>query len=130
MGASFVLLDHPSDIGFACEASSFEELVGAAVEALATVQSGGALPAPVEEREHGVDDGDPESALVGVLEACVALLDAEDWLAVGVSGGRLAGAPLDAAAREAGTHVKAVTWHGLRVERRGDQWRATVFVDL
>jgi SHS2 domain-containing protein len=130
MGASFRLLDHPSDVGFEATGATWEELLDGSVRALAAIQTGDAIPAPVDARPAPVDSEDPESALVGLLEACVARLDAEDWLAVGWRAGELAGACLSDAEREVGTHVKAITWHQLAVERTEQGWRAVVYVDL
>ena len=130
MGSSFRLLDHPSDVGFEALGSTWEELLDGSVRALAAVQTGGSIPAAADRRAHGVVDDDPESALVSVLESCVALLDAEDWLAVGVVDGELAGVPLTDVEREVGTHVKAITWHQLKVEQTTEGWRAVVYVDL
>jgi SHS2 domain-containing protein len=131
MGSSFRLLDHPSDVGFEARGATWEELLDAAVQALAAIQTGGSLPAAADRRPHGVEDQDPEGALVSVLEACVALLDAEDWLAVGVRGDELLGVALTDAEREVGTHCKAITWHQLAVERTAEGgWRAVVYVDL
>lgn len=42
----------------------------------------------------------------------------------------LAGEPIDRARHALVADVKAVTWYGLRVERRGDEWHAQVTLDV
>jgi SHS2 domain-containing protein len=126
---SYRLIAHPSDVGFEASGATLDELLDASVAALAEIESGGPPPAGTETRPVAAA-GTPEERLVGTLEACLVCLDVEDWLAVGFADGALRGLPLTAEARAEGTHVKAVTWHQLRVEQRADGWHATVFVDL
>jgi SHS2 domain-containing protein len=40
------------------------------------------------------------------------------------------GEPLDAVRHKADVEVKAVTWHGLKVERTADGWLSEVIVDI
>ena len=53
---------------------------------------------------------------------------------VAVSAGGLQGTargePMDAARHQLDVEIKAVTWHGLKVERTGDGWLAEVIVDI
>jgi SHS2 domain-containing protein len=123
------IVEHPSDVGFEAWGASYEDLVDASIAALAEIESGAAAPAGTEQRPV-VLEGPPEERLVRILEQCLVLLDTEDWLAVGLTDGSLRGEPLSDEARAAGTHVKAVTWHHLKVAQDADGWRATVFVDL
>ena len=44
--------------------------------------------------------------------------------------GTARGEPLDAARHKADVEVKAVTWHGLKVERTADGWLAEVIIDI
>ena len=44
--------------------------------------------------------------------------------------GTARGEPLDAARHKADVEIKAVTWHGLKVERTADGWLAEVIVDI
>jgi SHS2 domain-containing protein len=129
------IVAHPADVGFEAWGPDEPALHDAAVGALADVITGGAVPAAVGARPvaPGGDTDEtptPEQRLMRVLEACLVELDCDDWLAVGVSGGALVGAPLTAEARAVGTHVKAITWHGLQVRRDGEVLRATVILDL
>ena len=44
--------------------------------------------------------------------------------------GTARGEPMDAARHRLDVEIKAVTWHGLKVERSGDGWLAEVIVDI
>ena len=46
------------------------------------------------------------------------------------SGRQSLGAPLDPEVHRLLREVKAITYHGLRVERSGDSWLAEVIVDI
>lgn len=129
-GRGHRIVAHPADVGFEAWGPDEAALHDAAVRALADVVTGGAVPAATEARPLEADGAALEDRLVRVLEACLVELDVDDWLAVGVGGEGLVGAPLPAEARAGGTHVKAVTWHGLRVERDGEMLRAWVILDL
>lgn len=139
MSATYAILAHPADVGFSVESQgtgpdSFIALLGGAVRALADVETGGHVPAPTDERplREAYPDAAPDERVVDVLEQCLVWLDTEDWLATGVSedGKKLLGTELSEEAREAGTHVKAITWHQLSVVQDASGWKATVFVDL
>ncbi len=40
------------------------------------------------------------------------------------------GEPIDLSRHEIDAEVKAITWHGFKVERQGEQWVAEVIVDV
>jgi len=40
------------------------------------------------------------------------------------------GEPLDSCRHRPNVEIKAITYHGLKVERRGDEWLAEVIVDI
>ena len=131
---------HTADVALDVEATSFEELCAEAADALVAVlvvhpSAGGRakiartvrLPAAAE----------PE-LLHGWLSAVLLAFELDRWVTDGavvrrVAGGLegdLYGAPFDADRHGGAAEVKAVTWHGLRVERLGDAWRARVLLDL
>src|SRR5688572_16699006 len=122
MSATYQILPHPADVGMSVEASTLVQLLDGCVRALADIETGGAVPEPDSQRKltKAHPDTTPEERVVDVLEQCLVWLDTEDWLATGVdsTGENLVGSPLSAEAREAGTHVKAVTWHQLEVKQR------------
>lgn len=129
------ILEHTADVGFRATGGTWEEALDAAVRGLATIEAGGRLPEPTGERAVSFDAEDDESAVVGLLEECLYQIDAKGWLACGAAircaGGRcegvLRGAELPG---EAVLHVKAITWHGLSVERGPETTVITVFLDI
>ncbi len=54
----------------------------------------------------------------------------DDSGGIGGLRGTARGEPLDAVRHKADVEVKAVTWHGLKVERTADGWLAEVIVDI
>jgi SHS2 domain-containing protein len=76
--------------------------------------------------------------LHGWLTAVLLAFELERWVTHGavvrrVGGGleaEVRGAPFDPERHGGGTEVKAVTRHGLVVERAGEGWRARVLLDL
>jgi SHS2 domain-containing protein len=40
------------------------------------------------------------------------------------------GEPIELKRHEIDVEVKAITWHGLRIQKRGDEWVAEVIVDI
>jgi SHS2 domain-containing protein len=129
MTPGYRVLPHPSDVGVEAWGPDFASALDQAVRGLADIECGGLVPAPTEERPLPPVPED-EDGLVLALERCLLELDADGWLAVGVRDGALAGTPMPDTAREAGTHVKAVTWHQLAVTREVDGVRAVVYLDL
>lgn len=135
MTTGIEILEHTADVGFRATGGTWEEALDAAVRGLATIEAGGRLPMPTGERPVSFEAEDDESAVVGLLEECLYRVDAEGWLAVGAEvrcqGGRceglLRGAELPG---EAALHVKAITWHGLSVERGPDATTISVILDI
>ena len=77
--------------------------------------------------------------VVGLLEECLYLLDAHDWIATGAHAGQLGeqglditldGALFEPADFADGVHVKAITWHQLAVEQGPRGFEVTVFLDI
>lgn len=137
MSSGYRIVPHASDVGFEAWGPDEPALHDAAVRALAEIVSGGAAPAPESARPLAPPppDAPAEERLMSVLEACLVEIDADDWLPVGTrtepSGEEvLLGAPLPPEARSEGTHVKAVTWHGLSVTAAPEGLRARVLLDL
>src|SRR5206468_11251850 len=79
-----------------------------------------------------------EYLLLDWLKALLYHFDAEHMLfrrfevRVGEAGleGRAWGEPLDRSRHELSHEVKAITYHGLRVEQTADGWEAEVIVDI
>lgn len=136
-------LDHTADIGFEVRspepAALFQECAIALARSIAS--DDGLEP----REEHAVDlSGDNlEELLVDWLEEQVFLCDTHGLLVVDClveiretpGGGHhlmgvLRGDAYDPRRHRLKVQVKAVTYHGLKVERRGDDWFARVILDI
>jgi len=139
MRGPFEILDHPADVGFVAYGRTLEELFENAALAMLTLAC--ALDT-IEERESravAASGGDRESLLYAWLAEILAVADAEqlvfrraDVAAIG-SGkvrGTLYGEPFDKAKHNAGTYIKAVTYHQLKVEHIAGGWKARVYLDV
>lgn len=131
-----------SDLSFEARGETLEALFAAAAEALlaATLSN----PADVEQRERvpvSLAEPDLELLLLGFLNELVFQRDARGLLlragplrieAAGEArlAGELVGERIDRARHRLDGDVKAVTAHGLRVERAGRGWRASVTLDV
>jgi len=130
------ILEHTADVGFRAAGGSFEEALDAAVRGLATIEVGDPLPEPTSERTATFEGDDDEALVVALLEECLYLVDAEQWLACGAAvrcgDDRRCEAVLQGAdlPEDAELHVKAITWHGLSVERSDGETVITVFLDI
>ncbi len=154
--APFEVIEHPADVGFRAYGRSLEELFANA--ALAMMSLGCEL-AEVKEREHReitAAGADLEALLYSWLAEILAVADAEQLMfrraevtqlsppekvqarKGGASAGTTAGCvrgivhgeKFDKARHHAGTYIKAVTYHQLRVERTPEGWRAQVYLDV
>lgn len=131
---------HTADVALEVEAATFERLCAEAADALVALlvarpsaggREGAARPVRVAAA------AEPE-LLHGWLTAVLLAFELERWVTHGavvrrVGGGleaEVRGAPFDPERHGRGTEVKAVTRHGLRVERAGEGWRARVLLDL
>jgi SHS2 domain-containing protein len=131
--------DHTADLGLRVRAPSLDALLAEAamalfsviVEDLATVR-------PAQEMHLSIDGDDRAFLLFDWLKTLLYHFDAEHMLysrfevKVGEKGltATAWGEPLDRSRHELGHEVKAITYHGLRVEREGDGWLAEVIVDI
>ncbi len=131
--------EHTADLGLRARAPDLntlfaeaaQALFAAVVEDLGTVQPLQRIDVRLagEEREYLLFDWlrellyrfDSEHLLLGRFDVKVsdAGLEAAAW-----------GEPLDPSRHELGHEVKAITYHGLRVEQTGDGWLAEVIVDI
>ena len=123
-----------SDVTFRAWAATRDELVAAAVDATtaAMVAELDSLRA-VERRTVTVEAGADEVIFLKdtaalLLRAVAVRVEgaAAPWRAIAT----LAGERIDPARHHLVADVKAVTWHGLRVERHGAEWQAEVTLDV
>lgn len=143
MGRSWEILEHPADVGFRAYGRTAEELYANAALAMMTLAC---APEELEERESReieVTGADHESLLFAWLADILAIQDAEQmffrraeivelaetaghlWLR-----GRIFGEKYDSARHRAGTYIKAVTMHQLRVDQTPAGWQAQVYLDV
>jgi SHS2 domain-containing protein len=143
MGTGWEILEHPADVGFRAYGRTPEELYANAALAMMTLACG---PEGLEEREPRnieVTGADHESLLFAWLADILAIQDAEHMffrraevteVASAAGGmllrGRVFGEQYDSARHRAGTYIKAVTMHQLRVEKTAQGWQAQVYLDV
>ncbi len=135
----FVLLEHPADIGFRAFGETLPELFANCALAMLSIAGDPEAAEARAEYAIAVESGDRESLLVDWLNEVLYWFDGKritfrDFRveefgdtairAVGV------GEPWDEERHRAKLIVKAVTYHQLNIERRGDRWCAEVFLDI
>ena len=138
-------LEHTADVGIEVEAPSREALFAEAAVALCDTLTASRAVRPAVERELAVEAADDELLLVDFLNEVLFLFETEGLVfgdcAVELRAGAGAGGDVALRARLRGERydrerhplravVKAVTYHGLRVWRDGERWRAQVLFDL
>jgi len=140
----YEFFEHTADLGLRARADSLPELYA---------ESGRALFAALVDNYEAVEARDTRQLTIKAARHDELL---HDWLAellylydvdhlllarfdvelTGADGAELAlaatvhGEPIDHQRHELDTEIKAITWHGLRVEEDGDGWLAEVIVDL
>jgi len=133
------VFEHTADLGLRVRAADLDALFTEAAQALfeaivtdlATVQ-------PLKRMDITIEGDDREYLLFDWLKELLYHFDAEHLLLgkfdVHVEGNRLTatawGEPLDRARHQLEHEVKAITYHGLRVEQTPDGWLAEVIVDI
>ncbi len=133
------LFEHTADLGLRVRAADLDTLFAEAAEALfsALVEDLSAVR-PERQLDVRLDAEDREYLLFDWLKALLYHFDAEHLLfsrfevRVGERGleGRAWGEPLDRSRHELSHEVKAITYHGLRVEQADGGWLAEVIVDI
>ncbi|MEE9218910.1 MAG: archease [Acidobacteriota bacterium] len=134
----YEVIEHTGDVGIRLEASSLEVLFGAAAAALFDLL--------VEERPTGtpvlcvrIEGPDLEVLLVDWLNELLYLHTVGKWVLapahIRVESGfrlqaELVGEAFDPRRHRARREVKAATFHGLKVTREQERWRAQVIFDL
>ena len=139
----YELLDHTSEMGVRATASTVEEAFAETARGVLSIQVDRAAVLPDREIRVRAEGRDLEESLVEYLNALIARQDIEEVVLADVTAPRIEeggegfvvegsahGVAGEAAAEHRETEVKAVTYHGLRVEETEDGWRATVVVDV
>jgi SHS2 domain-containing protein len=131
--------EHTADLGLRVRAADVNTLFADAATALfAAVVDGLDTVRAAQQVEIAVEGTDLEFLLFDWLRELLFRLDADHLVlsqfdvAVTESGLRATcrGEPLDPARHVLSHEVKAITYHGLRVEKEGDGWIAEVIVDI
>jgi len=135
----FEVLEHPADIGFRAFGGTLPELFAHSALAMLSIAADPAAVQPQQEYPLAVESGDRESLLVDWLNEVLYRFDGkriafQDFRvtqfcdtaieAVGM------GEPRDPLRHRARLIVKAVTYHQLKIERRGGLWVAEVYLDI
>lgn len=135
----FEVLEHPADIGFRAFAPTLPDLYASAALAMLSIAGDPAAAEPREEHRLAVESGDREGLLVDWLNEVLYWFDGRlfafrDFRIDTLSDTRIdatgIGEPRHPDRHRARLIVKAVTYHQLRVEERGGQWIAEVYVDI
>jgi SHS2 domain-containing protein len=130
---------HTADVGFEVEAPTLAECFERAALGLACTLADAEGIAARARREVAVAAKDRVALLHDFLHALLLLAQVDAFILEGVEVTAIdersvraivAGERLDPARHRLHGEVKAVTWHGLSVERRGDAWRARVILDV
>jgi SHS2 domain-containing protein len=141
---AYSLIEHEADLGFEVAAPDLERLFARAALALHDIVADTSAARPEAERRLDVEGADLEDLLVRFLEEAHYAFEGEGMIFARVDVERVAGSPggvwtargagrgerFDRERHELRRPVKAVTYHALRVEKRGDEWRAGVILDL
>lgn len=141
---AYRFVEHTADVAFEVDARTLEELFAEALRGLSDVL-GGPPAGQSGPRRHSVrlTAAAIDLLLVDWLNEALYAFDTADevWVgaqvriaAKGASGCRLEAeveaASFDPHSQEPRAPVKAVTYHGLAVERRGEGWWARVVLDV
>ncbi len=135
----FELLDHTADIGFRAWGETAAKLFENAALALVSIAFEVQTIQPLEPYPLAVTGEDYESLLVNWLSEVLYYMDAQQVLLrrievehIGPENvvGRGWGEPLERGRHQARLIVKGITYHQLKIERTGELWRATVFLDV
>jgi SHS2 domain-containing protein len=131
--------DHTADLGLRIRAATLDELfVEAATALFEVIVEDLSAVAPARQLDVTLPADDVEYLLFDWLRTLLYHFDAEHLLLsrfevrVAADGlhGKAWGEPLDRGRHELCHEVKAITYHGLKVEQTADGWLAEVIVDI
>lgn len=130
----YELIDHTGDLGIEVHAPTLEGIFAEAGRALFEILAEAPDPGPLRPEEFPLPPGPPEEALREFLAELLYRFSAERTMYVAFEAGTRAVRALrgvfDPTRHRPKTEIKAVTWHGLRVEREGPGWKARVIFDV
>ena len=133
------IFDHTADVGLRAWADTLEELFEVLAEALAEMICPRHQVRPVQTRRIEVHAEDREAIAVDFLWEIMSAIQFGHFAIATVRidqagetslSAELVGEPYDPHRHELATEVKAVTYHQLRLVRKGRRWTARVILDL
>jgi SHS2 domain-containing protein len=135
----FETFEHTADIGLRVRAADLGELFADAARAMFSVMVGNLEAVrPIEAVSITLERDETDALLRGWLAELLYVFQVRRMVFssfevnVGPTGltAVVRGEPIDPARHETDVEVKAVTWHGLKVERTDGGWLAEVIVDI
>lgn len=131
--------EHTADLGLRIRAADLDTLFTEAAAALfAAIVENPSGVQPAQMVKVQLDSDDPEYLLFDWLSELLYRFDVEHLLFsrfevhIGPDGltGKAWGEPLDRSRHDLAHEVKAITYHGLKVEQTTDGWLAEIIVDI
>ncbi len=134
----FETFDHTADLGLRIRAADRNALfVDAATALFSTIVGDLTTVQPLERRDVRLPEDDDDYLLFDWLKALLFWFDSEHLVfgkfEAHVDGGMTGaawGEPLDPTRHALEHEVKAITYHGLRVDQTADGWLAEIIVDI
>ncbi|MGO8750140.1 MAG: archease [Thermoguttaceae bacterium] len=136
---SYEIFEHTADVGIRVRAAALADLLADAARGLfSLIVANLDAVQPVQEVEFRIAGQKPDDLLFDWLAELLytfetrRLLFSDFRVAADASGLTAAarGEPIDRRRHEMDMEVKAITYHGLKVQRDGDGWLAEVIVDI
>ncbi len=135
----YELFEHTADLGLRVQADSLEELLTEAARGLlATLVANPQAVLPVQEKTIALSAEDLSYLLFDWLSELLYAFETEKLLFstfdLRLNDGQLSatcrGEPMDPSRHQMEHEVKAITYHGLKVEQSSEGWKAEVIVDI
>lgn len=135
----FEIFEHTADVGIRVRAATLEQLFAdAACGLFSIIVANPETVRPLQEIAFSIAGDRYDELLLDWLDELLFTFDTKRLLfrefdvtrfPEGISS-RARGEPIDRSLHELHMEVKAITYHGLKVEREGDGWLAEVIVDI
>lgn len=134
-GLQFQEIEHTADRAFKIRAQSLPELFVLAARAICTAQRQPAETQEMITRQVELSGPDRETLLVNWLNELLYLQEVHNesysgFQVAAVSDTHLRASVVGDSDASARRTIKAVTFHGLRIQRLQDGWEATIIVDV
>jgi SHS2 domain-containing protein len=138
----YKLLDHAADVRLLVWGKTRKELFANTVVAMFDVMVdilGDEKIKPLEEKTLIISGNDLEDILINFLREALYLFNGQGWLVIGckpleLTGKsivvRLQGEPYNRQKNNLKTEIKAVTYHGLMINKSNKLWQAKVVFDV